>query len=338
MAYQELVVAKAVKAGIYDSDSRGAIWESTGYIQGMKFLNDGKTILIAENATALTGLNNATWDSVTTQGGSDYSVELEKTGVAGDNSIHFQFDPTKRITFGEFCTNIVAGAPTEYSFYHVCTGGAGNYAHWEFRFQDPVSFAMGVDHGWIEVTLLMLQGNAGAGGAFAQITITGATSLIYGGRTPDGTGASDFAPSLLSDLAAGVIVTWDAAEAGTGDGVANYVMERVRFELWEQNPQPRQCNIDTVVIDGDAYAVEPGMAGAKLGPSAPEVTLTFVTYRDRYGRLEALAPVVGALQTSIIGPLLPALFNDSAGYAKFEPSLDTALNVRYSVIRVDNAS
>jgi len=339
MAYQELVVAKAVKAGIYDSDSRGAIWDTTALVgdQGMKFLNDGKTILIVENATAETGTQTAKWDTVMQQAG-DYSVELAKAG-AGDSSIHFQFDPTKRITFGEFCTNVVAGAPTEYSFYHVCsTGGPGNYAQWEFRFQDPVSFAMGADHGWIEVTTFPLQGNAGAGGAFAQVTLTGATGRIYGGRTPDASGAADFAPGLLSDLATDVVIVWDAAEAGTGDGVANYVLERVRFELWEQLPQPRECNIDTIVLDGDDYDVEPGMAGAKLGPSAPEVTLTFVTYRDRYGRLETLTPLVGALQTSIIGPLLPALFNDSSGYVKFEPDSDTDVNVRYSAIRVDNAS
>lgn len=335
MAYQELVVAKAVKAGLYDSDSRGAVWDETALVgdQGMKFLNDGKIILIVENATGLTGLNNAVWDSVSKQAG-DYSVELEKTGAAGDNSIHFQFVPTKTITFGEFCANIVAG--TEYSFYHVSTGGAGNYAHWEFRFQDPVSFKMGADHGWIEVTLFVLQGNAGGGGAFAQVTLTGATTLIYGGRTPDGTGAADFAPTLLSDLAANVVTEWNDKEDDTGDGVANYVMERVRFELWEELPAPRQCNIDTIVLDGDAYPVEPGMAGAKLGPSAPEVILDFVTYRDGYGRLETLAPVVGAQQTLIVGPLLPALFNDSAGYAKFKPLTVTNLNVRYSAIRVTN--
>lgn len=337
MAYQEIIVASAVKAGIPDSDSRGRVWDNDvgDGEQGLKFLNDGKTILIVENATGLTGENNAVWDDGMKVSG-DYSVELEKTGTPGDNGIHFQFDPTKKITFGEFCTNIVAGAPTEYSFYHNCTGAAGNYAQWEFRFQDPASFAMGADHGWIEVTLLMLQGNAGGNPGFAQLTITGATICIYGGRTPDGTGADDFASKPLSDLAANVVIEWDAHEADTGAGVANYVMERVRFELWEEDPQPRQCNIDDVVLDGDDYDVEPGMAGAKLGPSAPEVTLTFVTYRDGYGRLETLTPTVGALQTLIVGPLLPALFNDSAGYTKFEPSTDTALNVRYSAIRVSN--
>lgn len=339
MAYQELVVANAVKAGLYDSDSRGAVWDNTGLPtpvgdQGMKFANDGKTILIVKNDTAITDTDNlATWDTAGPPVG-DYDAKLEKKVGAGDSSIHFQFDPTKIITFGEFCTNVNAG--TVYSFNHKDDAAAGNYAQWEFRFQDPASYAMGVDHGWIEVTTFPCQG-LGGGESWKTKTLSGTTGSVYCGRTPDGTGADDLTNKPLSDLVANVGIEWNLHEPSTGEGVANYVMERVRFELWEGG-LGRTCHIDTVVLDGDAYPVEPGMAGAKLGPSLAEVKLEFVEYRDRYGRLETLAPLVGAKQTSIVGPLLPALFNDSAGYVKFKPDSDTTTNVRYSVIRVDNPS
>ncbi|GAG44242.1 unnamed protein product, partial [marine sediment metagenome] len=99
----------------------------------------------------------------------------------------------------------------------------------------------------------------------------------------------------------------------------------------------RTAYVDDVVIDGVAYDIEPGMLGGQLSKPTPLRTLTFVAHRDIYGRVETLAPTVGAEQSLMVGPLLPALWNDSDGYVKFEPSAGDS-SVCYRVIRVSNPS
>jgi len=113
------------------------------------------------------------------------------------------------------------------------------------------------------------------------------------------------------------------------------VLDRIRIELWEAAPA-RTTYIDTVVIDGTAYAVEPGMAGAKLRNDATVTTLAFVDVRDKFGRFETLSPTIGPVQSIMVGPLLPSLFNDSSGYVRFLPDAHpaAATTLFYSVVRV----
>jgi len=346
MAYQELVVAKAVKKGLVDSDSRGAIWYNVEYAQGIKFANDGKTILLAENVQAVGVNGNATWDSTpatvnTVTDTNKYSAKLQKFATGADCSTHLQFTPIKKITFGDFCDNIIAAI--EYSFWHHSAAGVANYVQWEFRFEDPVSARMGDGHGWLEITVLPLQGHNGIG-AYAQVTLTGANLCGYGGVTPDGTSVWGWPPGValtaITDLKGVVDADWDNKEPGTGAATADYPLTRIRFELWEDAPARISYIDDAVKIDGDTYLIEPGMAGAELGTAIPGITLTFVAYRDIYGRLETLTPVVWATQALIVGPLLPALFNDSSGFAKFKPSgIGSAVgDIRYSAISVSNPS
>ncbi|KKL78365.1 hypothetical protein LCGC14_2025520, partial [marine sediment metagenome] len=74
MAYQTIPITKSVKAGIVDIDSRGAVWDNSTYPQGLKFLNDGKTILLAQNTVTATD-SIGTWSTVQKQVG-DYSALL----------------------------------------------------------------------------------------------------------------------------------------------------------------------------------------------------------------------------------------------------------------------
>ena len=324
MAYQILPVASAVKAGIVDSDSRGAVWDNVSSTQGLRFPNDGRTILIAESVIAPTH-SYAEWSVAQKQAGS-YSVLLTKLGTDAMRSTHLQFTPTAGLTLNDFQEAITDATP-EWSFYHFCSAVLANFVQMEFRFEDPGS------DGWLEVTCVPLQAYLGTA-AWVKETLAGADVCGFGGNTPDGSSVFEWGPlTALSGLLVAVNAAWNTAESG--EVATNYLLERVRLELWE--PDARTAYVDTIVIDGVTYAVEPGLAGAKLGPNTPGVTLTFVVNRDSYGRTETLAPIVGAEQSLIVGPLLPALFNDGDGYTKFKPGT-TGLTVRYSAIRVANPS
>ena len=84
MAYQTIPIAEAVKAGIQDSESRGAVWDDTTYTQGLKFANDGRVILVARSVIAALQ-DTATW-STAQQDVGEYSALLTKTGAGADVS------------------------------------------------------------------------------------------------------------------------------------------------------------------------------------------------------------------------------------------------------------
>lgn len=343
MSYQELVVMDSVKAGLMDTipvvgtfeNASGDVWDSGTHIQGLRYPNDGKTILIASNMKTITGnTNEASWADVQAQAGT-YSALLDKPAAATDGSTHLQFTPTVRLTFQDLVDAIATGGAgaldPEWSFYYYLTNVAGNYVQYEFRFEDPGSDA------WLEVTALPLQADPGGiPGPWTPAILTGAMLVGSGGNTPDGSGVFLWPPGTLANLETLVVAGWEAAEVGTGAATADYILKRVRLELWEAAPA-RLCYVDTAVLDGVAHGIEPGMLGGQLSKPVVAVTLTFVAHRDIYRRIETLAPIVGAEQTLIVGPLLPALFNDSDGYVKFEPSLGD-VEVSYRVIRVSNPS
>ena len=64
-------------------------------------------------------------------------------------------------------------------------------------------------------------------------------------------------------------------------------------------------------------------------------TFTFTHVDDKYGRSEALAPVVAAGKWAMIGPFLPELWNDAAGLVHFVPTVGNANDILLAV-RVSN--
>jgi len=330
MSYQTLPITRTTKAGIQDLESKGAVWDDTTYTQGLKYANDGHAILIARSEIAALQ-DTAAW-SVAQQQAGEYSALLTKTGAGADVSTHLEFTPNETITLNDFQDAMTDAAP-EWSFYHFSSAVLGNFAQIEFRFVDSSLTTLGPDHGWLEVTCVPLQGHTG-GAAWVKETLAGTDTCGFGGHTPDGSSVFEWAPlTALSGLLVAVNAAWDTAESG--EVATEYVLDRIRIELWEAAPA-RTTYIDTVVIDGTAYAVEPGMAGAKLRNDATVTTLAFVDVRDKFGRFETLSPTIGPVQSIIVGPLLPALFNDSSGYVRFLPDAHpaAATTLFYSVVRV----
>lgn len=334
MAYQILSIVNAIKAGLIDLDSKRVVWDNTTSAQGLKFLNDGKTILIARSEEGV-AQGNATWDTGSSHT-APYSVLLAKGAADADGSIHLQFTPNYAVlTVQDLQDAITTGAGGNlspiWSFWRDEQAVAANFAQMEFRFEDPLS------EGWLEVTLLPRQGSAGGGGWVNEV-IAGTCEYGYGGNTPNGTGVFVWTPPLdaiYPDMLDDINTVWTASEQG--EAVTTYVLTRVRLELWEGAPQ-RTSGIDDVVIDGHTYAIEPGLVGAEIGPNTVITTLEFVEVRDRYGRTEVLAPILGASQELIVGPLLPVLFNDSSGYTRFKPmsagAAQTGVDFKYVAIRV----
>lgn len=62
--------------------------------------------------------------------------------------------------------------------------------------------------------------------------------------------------------------------------------------------------------------------------------ITFTAVPDKYGRTETLEVTPGASKTSIIGPFMPELWNDSSGCLKFKPADGGLATDIYLAVRV----
>lgn len=210
----------------------------------------------------------AEWMSDQYQAGS-HSVKLKKTGSGNAGSTHLQLTPPPGIDFTTFCANATAGAPTAYSFYHKCQNLiTGNYLQMEFRFEDPDSEA------WCEFTVLGMQGHPGTG-IWTPVDLATDAAVANCGYGGVGEGGGSFFEygTLIALTGAAAAIT--AAEANVDD-CGPWLLTRVRLELWEPEPA-RYAYVDTVVLNGVAYAIEPGAAatvGLSLSSPFTEVGYT----------------------------------------------------------------
>jgi len=187
-----------------------------------------------------TGDHTAGW-STDQQVVDEWSIKLYKDGTSGANSTAIQFVPTGTITLADFQADI-SGAPV-YSFRHYYS--TANGPQFELRFEDPNST------GWLEITAVGLQSTGGD--SWATETLGTTTPAGYGGNTPDGSSVFEWGPlTALSGIEAAVNTAWDAAEDGTD--ASDYVLTRVRVELWEE--AARTCYIDDIIINDVTYVVD----------------------------------------------------------------------------------
>jgi len=196
----------------------------------------------------------AEW-STTQQYAGSWSVRLYKGGSGNDGSTHLQMVPPTGITLAAWQTAIDLDAGW-YSFYHWLQAITANWIQMEFRFEDPDS------DGWVEVTAVPLQGVLGTG-AWLQFPLLTTTPGGYGGVGETGTSFFNWGP--LTQLTG-----MEAAVNGEGavTSASNWILERVRFELWEAAPE-RTCYVDSIVINNVAYTVEPGGTAPAMSLSSP---------------------------------------------------------------------
>jgi len=198
----------------------------------------------------------AEWSTVQQYAGSR-SVKLTKTGSGNDGSTHVQFNvEALGITMAAWTLAIATN-----SFYHRSQAVTGNFAQFEFRFEDPDSDA------WAEITDVDLQGHTGSG-TWVKQTCADADMSGIGGV--DEIGASFFDWGL-----AAINLQQAAIEALTTDGdCENWILSRVRVELWEATPA-RTAYIDSIEIMGTVYTIEPGGTAPALSLSSPFTELGY---------------------------------------------------------------
>ena len=194
----------------------------------------------------------AEW-STTQKHAGDYSVKLYKDGSGNAGSTHLQLIPPTGITLANWTTGIAAG---HYSFYHYLEAITANWVQMEFRFKDPNSDA------WVEITWAGLQNSLGTG-AWVLQTLLDADEGGYGGVGELGASFFNWGPlTAMSGM--------EAAVNGEGavDTASDWILERVRLELWEVSPE-RTCYVDTITVNNVTYTVEPGGTAPVISLSSP---------------------------------------------------------------------
>lgn len=187
----------------------------------------------------------------------NYAAKLYKGGSGNDGSTHIQFTPGGATTVTQWTAGIVNN-----NFWHHSSPVTGNFAQFEFRFEDPNSDA------WVEITAVPLQTYLGTG-AWVQTTLANATLCGYGGVGELGVSFFNWGPLTAAN---GVQAAVDADPAV--DTCADWILSRIRIELWEATPV-RTAYIDTVTVMGATYAIEPGATTAGLSLSSPFVEVGY---------------------------------------------------------------
>lgn len=229
--------------------------------------NEAQNVLVGVATLAIRQPKDALaeWVSDIKYAGS-HSVKLSKGGSGNAGSTHLQLTPPAGITVDAFAIAAAAGGASKYSFWHKCQNGVtGNYAQFEFRFEDPNSEA------WLEYTVVAQQNKAGDG-IWAELDLSTDTPTGgYGGYGELGESFFEWSTLIaIADLAA----TIEAAKEAVTD-CGDWVLTRVRIEMWEPTPT-RYMHIDSVTIHGTTYEIEPGAATAHgLSLSSPYVDVGY---------------------------------------------------------------
>ncbi len=202
----------------------------------------------------------AEWSTVQKQAGTQ-SVKLSKAGSGNAGSTHFQMTPPAGITLAAWQVAIDLDAGW-YNFYHWLQAIRANWVQMEFRFEDPNSDA------WVEITAMPLQAALGVA-AWVQQNLITTDEGGYGGVGETGASFFNFGP--LTQLTG-----MEAAINGEGDvtNASDWILERVRLELWEPEPE-RACYVDTITVHNVAYTIEPGGTAPAMSLSSPFVEVGY---------------------------------------------------------------
>lgn len=184
----------------------------------------------------------------------DRSVKLYKGGSGNAGSTHVEVVPPTGKTVQNFLDD-----PTDYSFWYWYSAITGNFVQFELKFEDPDSDA------WMEVTVMIHQNTLGVGPTtgWQQKSLALTDKIGYGGVGETGTSFFDY--DLVDTIAE--VVSGPNGKDGV-ESVAEWVLTRVRLELWEPEPE-RTAYVDSLEIDGTVYTLEPGGTAPAMSLSSP---------------------------------------------------------------------
>ena len=204
----------------------------------------------------------AEWSTTHAYAGT-YSAKLYKGGTGNDGSTHIQIDmPDSTETVATWTTGCAASQYTYWYYYQALTA---NWVQMEFHFEDQTAGS----EGWCDITAVPHQGHLGTA-AWLQYDMITDPKVGLGGWGEGGIGESFF------DWSLGTAVS--GAEAAIDllvDDCSDWVLTRVRFEIWESSPA-RSAWIDSIVLNALPYTIEPGgtAPGVSLGSPYTEVGYT----------------------------------------------------------------
>ena len=206
----------------------------------------------------------AEWDAVNPYTGT-YSVKLTKTGTGSAGSTHLEIVPTG-ITLGTFNTGIGGAGSFDFWYCDGAAGIVGNFLQIEFRFEDPNS------DGHVEITVVPFQGDT-ADGIWTAWDLNTDAAVGYYGANEIGTRMDDWGlgTALVSTIR-GII--GPLTVGGAADSADDWICTRVRFELWESEPE-RTVKIDAVRLQGTLYTIEPGGTAPGMSLSSPFIDVGY---------------------------------------------------------------
>ncbi len=204
----------------------------------------------------------AVWSDTHAYAGT-YAAKLHKGGSGNAGSTHLQITPPT----GETLANWTIGAAaSEYTWWYYYTAVTGNWVQAEFRFEDPTAGS----EGWVEITCVPHQTHLGTAG-WLQYDLASDPVVGFGGWGEDGIGDAFFDWDL-GDTVSTVAATIDALPEVADS--SDWVLTRVRFELWESSPE-RSAWIDSVELNGTLYTIEPGGTAPAISLSSPFVEVGY---------------------------------------------------------------
>ena len=196
-----------------------------------------------------------------------YSVKLSKPAVEGSyGSTHVQFTASGNAavqTAQDFQDQTL-----EWGWAHFRSAIAAYWEMMELRFVDP-----NTSDNWVDITV-QVDVMATGGALWVAKDLDAATDLCFFGGWNELDGSfTNWTPAVIS----GIVSALDAAapnQAGVAS-LATWKLTRVKMELWE-TVWERHVYIDSVVIDGVTYAIEPGdTTTAALTLSAPSTEVGY---------------------------------------------------------------
>ena len=195
-----------------------------------------------------------------------YSVKLSKPAIEGSyGSTHVQFTATGNAlaqTIQDFEDQTL-----EWGYAHFRKLGT-EAMYWEgmeLRFEDPNSDS------WVDITTTaaVVLGT----GVWVARDLADTDTCYFGGWSELDGSFSNFAPAAISGIGAAVAASAPLQNAVTA--MTSWTLTRVRLELWE-TVWDRYDFIDSVVIDGVTYAIEPGdTVTSNLTLSSPSTELGY---------------------------------------------------------------
>ena len=211
--------------------------------------------------------HRAEWSDEQAETGS-YSVKLSKPEVEGGyGSTHIQFTPLAAAAALKV-SDFAGASGTDWAWKHFRSAIAAYWEQMELRFEDPNTNA------WVDITVQVDVMETGGAEWVQKALAHGTDKCMFGGWSEQAGSFSNWSLAAITNVSS-AIETAENAAGGIIANAADWVLTRIRMELWE-TVWERYVYIDDVILGGVTHTLEPGNAtpGVRLSSVFTEVGYT----------------------------------------------------------------